>query len=67
MDSDSNVQLSNLAGTDYLRREIVKFERLVAEKTAPGSAVGAVTDRRRSVTLRAAGTVDSPVNAATAW
>ena len=32
MDSDSDVSLSNYAGMDYLRKDIAKLEKLVAEK-----------------------------------
>ena len=34
MDSDSDAPLSSLVSMDYLRWEIAKFERLIAEKTA---------------------------------
>ena len=34
MDSDLDEPLSNLASMDYLRRELIKLEKFVAEKTA---------------------------------
>ena len=55
MDSDSDVPLSDLASMDYLRREIVTFERLIAEKTGSCAAVGAVTGHGRTSVGHSAG------------
>ena len=69
MDFDSDVPLSNLVIMDYLRREITKFERLIAEKTAQVPPLGpsAAAAGSRLITLQAAGTVDSLADATTPW
>ena len=66
MDSDSDVPLSNLASMDYLRREIVKLEKLVAEKTArmqPSATSPAAHARRLLPRIPMAGSVYSSATA----
>ena len=49
MDSDSNVPLSNYAGMSYLRKEIARLEKFVADKTArvqPSTSSPAAAGRR---------------------
>ena len=63
MDSDSDVPLSNYAGTNYLRKEIAKLKKLVAEKTAgvqPSTTSPAAVGRRSVPRISTAGTVHPP-------
>ena len=48
MDSDADVPLSNYAGMDYLRKELAKLEKLVAEKNGPSAAVSVVSGSGRA-------------------
>ena len=64
MDSDSDAPLSSLASMDYLRREIAKFERFIAEKTArvpPSAASQATAGRRLLPRTPTACIADSPI------
>ena len=66
MDSDSDEPLSNLASMDYLRREIAKLEKLVAEKTIrvqPSATSPAAACRRLVPRIPTAGIADSPAAA----
>ena len=64
MDSDSDTLLSSLASMDYLRREIAKFERLIAERTArvlPAATSPKAAGRRPLLRVSSAANPSSPV------
>ena len=64
MDSNSDAPLSSLASMNYLRREIAKFERSIAEKTVrvlPSVTSPATVERRLLPRTPTAGIADSPV------
>ena len=64
MDSDSDAPFTSLASMNYLRREITKFDRLIAEKTArrpPSATSPARTGCRLLPRTPTAGIADSPV------
>ena len=66
MDSNSDEPLWNLASMDYLRREIAKLEKLVAEKIArvqPSATSPAAAGRRLLPQISVAGIADSPAAA----
>ena len=64
IDTDLDAPLSSLASMDYLRREIAKFERLIAEKTArvpPSASSPATAECRLLPRTPTAGIADSPI------
>ena len=63
MDSNSGVPLSNYAEMDYLRKEIARLDKLVAEKSArvqPLASSPAAAGRRSVPRISTVGPVYSP-------